>query len=109
MALLLYSLLLAIYFFLLMPLKAKKNFRRYKALSEPVKVTIQDNGIHFKRENGEILVPWAYVEKWRYNKALILLYPTGNIFYMLPRHLFSPTESFQELQTILVSKCGKAN
>lgn len=99
---------LAFSYLFLIPFKAKKVFKQYKALSDPVKVSIEDNGLYFKRDNGEGLVTWPEIIKWRHNKKIILLYPASNVFYLLASHLFESEESFAKFKSILEEKCGKA-
>jgi YcxB-like protein len=98
----------SLYFLIFIPYSAKKNYRLYQAISDPVTVTIQEGGINFKRENAEGLVKWSEIVKWRQSKNLILLYPTNNVFYLLPSHLFSSEDRFDEFKLLLTSKCGNA-
>ncbi len=95
---------LCAYFFLIIPLSAKRIFRRYKALSEKVSVEIKENGLYFHRVNGEGLVPWDEIYKWKSSDKLILLYPTSNIFYMLPRHFFHMDKEYMDFVGLLNEK-----
>lgn len=99
---------LLLIFFVYEPLKAKRVFRQYKALSEPTTVELRDDGLFFKREDGEGLVPWSHVIKWRSNDELLLLYPASGLFYLLPSHFFPNSEAFKEFVTLVRSKLGKA-
>lgn len=91
------------------PFKAKRLFRQYKALSQRTIVEIRDNGLFFKHENGEGLVPWSHVIKWRSNDKLLLLYPASGLFYLLPSHFFPSPDAFREFVTQVQSKLGKAS
>jgi hypothetical protein len=99
---------LLLIFFVYEPLKAKRVFRQYQALSEPMTVELRDDGLFFKRENGEGLVPWSHVIKWRSNDKLLLLYPASGLFYLLPSHFFPSSDAFKEFVTLVRSKLGKA-
>jgi YcxB-like protein len=99
---------LLLIFFVYEPLKAKRVFRQYKALSEPTTVELRNDGLFFKRETGEGLVPWSHVIKWRSNDELLLLYPASGLFYLLPSHFFPSSEAFKEFVTRVRSKLGKA-
>lgn len=90
--------------FLFVYFKAKRNFRQYRALSEPQTIEIRDEGLFFKRLHSEGLLPWSHIIKWRYNKKLVLLYPAGNIFYMIPRHFFANPEEYPAFLTELKVK-----
>lgn len=97
-----------LYFLVFIPYSARKNYRLYKAISEPVTVTIQEDGIFFKREGGEGLMKWSEIVKWRPSKKLVLLYPTNNLFYLLPSHIFSQESGFEAFKKLLEEKCGSA-
>lgn len=99
---------LALWFLVLIPWQAKKNYRQYKALSEPVSVEVQQDGLFFKRENGEGLVPWSHIIKWRQSNTLLLLYPASNVFHLIPSHFFPTNESFSEFKEIIRKNIGNA-
>lgn len=87
-------------------LMARRIFRLYKALSEPVVIEMRDDGLMFKRTNSDTLVPWSHVAGWRKNDRLMLLYPT-NIPHLIPAHFFACSEDFQSFTTVLASKIGQ--
>jgi len=99
---------LVVSFLVYMPWKAKRNFRQYAALSEPVFVEVRSDGIHFKRQNGEGLLPWAHVRKWRHNQRLLLLYPANNIFHLIPVHFFSSQSVYAEFIEEVRKHAGSA-
>jgi YcxB-like protein len=85
---------LIVFFFVYTPWWARKTFLQYKALSESVSMQVRSDGLFFKRQNGEELVPWSYIVKWRNNKKLLLLYPANNVFYIVPNHFFAKQEDY---------------
>jgi hypothetical protein len=99
---------LALWLLVFIPWHAKKNYRQYKALSEPVSIEVRDDGLFFKRDNGEGLVPWSHIVKWRQNKTLVLLYPASNIFHLIPSHFFPTHEAYEEFVTVVKGRCGNA-
>lgn len=102
LALLFVSLILFVY----MPFKARRQFREYKALSERTVIELRDDGIYIRRENGEGLVPWSHLIKWRSNDKLLLLYPTSQLFYPLPSHFFQSSESFHDFVALVKTRLG---
>ena len=98
----------ALMLFVYTPYRARRTFREYKALSEPVTYEIRDDGLYARREHGEGLVPWADLVKSKKNQKLILLYPARNIFYMLPQRLFGDAEQFESFALLVSNKLGKA-
>ncbi len=99
---------LAVFFAFIIPFKAKRNFRQYKVLSEPLTMEVREDGLFFKRTNGEGLVPWSHIVKWKNNKKLAILYPARNLFYMVPNHFFASPVEFQEFVDTLKERLGKA-
>jgi hypothetical protein len=97
-----------VFFALYVPWRAKRTFRQYKALSEPVSAEVREEGLYFKRLTGEGLVPWSHINKWRIGKTLVLLYPANNVFYLIPSHFFSGPEAFSSFVTILRERLGNA-
>ena len=98
---------LVLWFFFYIPWRAKETYRQYKALSEPVSMEIRSDGLYFKRQNGEGLVPWSHIVKWRNNKELLLLYPANNVFYMIPDHFFANKEDYMAFIDTVKSHLGK--
>lgn len=90
------------------PFKAKRTFRQYKALSEPIVMEVREDGLFFKRQNGEGLVPWSHIIKWRSSKTLVLLYPADNLFYIVPSHFFDAPEMYNSFLEALRARLGKA-
>jgi hypothetical protein len=99
--------LLAI-FAIYIPYKARRTFRQYKALSEPLLVEVRTDGLFVKRDLGEGFIPWSHIIKWRSNKKLVLLYPAENVFHLIPLHLFDGPEAFNSFISTLKSNLGKA-
>jgi len=96
-------------FLIYMPFKARRTFRQYKALSEHVTIEVRDDGLFFKRTNGEGLVPWSHILKWRANDKMLLLYPASSMFYLITTKFFPSQDSFIEFKTLIETKLGKAD
>ncbi len=99
---------LVVFFAVIIPFKAKRTFRQYKVMSEPVTMEVLEGGLFFKRTNGEGLVPWSHIVKWKNNKKLAILYPAGNLFYMVPNHFFAGPVEFEAFVATLKERLGKA-
>ncbi len=99
---------LVLWLLVLIPWSAKKNYKQYKALAEPMTIEVRDDGLFFKRINGEGLVPWSEIVKWRQNDKLLLLYPANNVFHLVPRHFFTTQEAYAEFVEVLKARCGNA-
>ena len=84
-----------------------RNFRQNKALHEPFTLTLRDDGVSFKRINGEGVVPWDHIRFWRANDKLILIYPSRNMYYLVPRHLFRDDDDFAAFKQSLTERVGR--
>jgi hypothetical protein len=99
---------LAAMFFVYTPLKARRTFRQFKALSEPMVVERREGGLLFKSANGEGMVPWSHILKWRRSPTLILFYPASGFFYVLPSRFFSDQAAFSRFVNAVEAKLGRA-
>ncbi len=99
---------LGLQFFVYVPWRARRAFDQHMALSEPVNITIQTDGLYFEREHGCGLLPWSHIRKWKTNRDLILLYPADHIFHMIPRHFFASGKDFSDFRSTLEARIGRS-
>ncbi|WP_101675552.1 YcxB family protein [Alloalcanivorax mobilis] len=92
----------------LWPWRARKNFREYKALSEPQTIHVSEEGLSITQPSAEGRLPWDHIVKWRRGKRVILIYPARNLFYMLPAHFFADQDQMDRFATLLQQHVGKA-
>ncbi|MBT9556376.1 MAG: YcxB family protein [Myxococcales bacterium] len=88
---------------------AKRTYRQTKANSEPVTIEIDDEGLLFRSRMGEGRVPWAHIFKWRWSEEMVLIFPNGAMYYLIPRHFFQSNEDFESLLRSLHHRVGKAS
>ena len=93
---------------LTVPWHAKRTFRLYKALSERFSVDTRPEGLFFRRTNGESLLPWDHIVKWRSNRRVLILYPTTNIYHVMPARLFADSEAYEAFAKMLEEHVGCA-
>ena len=91
-----------------LPWLAKRTYRQYKALHLPVTIELRSDGLYFRRSHGEGLVPWDHVVKWRCNSRLVLIYPANRLFYLVPAHLFTSPQGFENFVVELTERVGSA-
>lgn len=70
--------------YLLIPFKARKHYRQYRALREKISMTLTEQGIAFRSEAGESRLHWNDIHQWKNGNGLFLLYVTSNMFHMVP-------------------------
>ncbi|WP_140637245.1 YcxB family protein [Methylibium rhizosphaerae] len=90
------------------PWNAKRTYRQYKAIQEPVIIETSEEGLRFRRPNAQEVLPWSHVRKWRHSKHLVVLYPTANIFHLVPSHFFATQQLFGEFVAALKERIGDA-
>jgi hypothetical protein len=90
------------------PWHAKRSFRLYKALSERFSIDARPEGLFFKRTNGESLLPWDHIVKWRSNRKVLIMYPTTNIYHVVPARLFADSQAFEAFAKMLEEHAGGA-
>ena len=83
---------LAIYFCVVIPWRATKQYRQNRFLTHPTEYRIDETGLHVQSDLGTTEIPWDHLRKWKENKRLILLYPTDAAYFLFPRRLFAPAE-----------------
>jgi hypothetical protein len=96
------------WFAVYIPWQAKRVYRQYHALSKPVWMEIREDGLYFKRENAEGLVPWSEILKWRHGKRLLLLYPASNVFHIVPSHFFATPEAYVAFVETVKARLGNS-
>ena len=81
------ALFLMIIIFLNAPWLARRQYRQYKAIHEPITVELSDDGLRFSSIDGESIVPWSKVFQWRQNARFILIYKMPVMYHMVPKSL----------------------
>jgi hypothetical protein len=94
-----------LYFGLFIPWRARKLYREYTAMREPVTVNVSDEGLEFISENGQGILPWVDIRKTKSNKTLLLVYPNRSIFHIIPSHFFASTEEYLEFIGLFNERC----
>jgi Na+/melibiose symporter-like transporter len=73
--------------FVITPSRARRHYRQYRAIQEPIAAELTDEGIKFSTADGEAILPWAKVFQWRQNDRFILIYGMPILFYILPKSI----------------------
>lgn len=96
------------YFTVYLPWAAKSAYRKYKAISEPVELELREDGLFARNPHAQSVTPWDHIGRWRKGKLMVLLYPTDNLFMIVPSHMFGSPEHYAEFTKALESRLGKA-
>jgi hypothetical protein len=82
---------------LLIPAKAKKQYKQNKVLRNSIKLTIREDGVSFKNELGESTLQWSDIQKWKYSGEIYLLYISNNMFHIVPSKSLSSECDFSKI------------
>ena len=83
------------WYYLYIPWCSKRSYRQYKAISRPFEIELTEDGYKTTGENGEGTIPWGDFIKFRQSDDVFLLYPSDNMFYVVPQHFFDSRETFE--------------
>ena len=82
----------AVYFFVVIPRLATKQFKQNRFLAHVAEFRIDGAGLRSQSDLGSMEIPWDHLHKWKESRRLILLYPTDATYLIFPRRLFAPAE-----------------
>ena len=67
------------------PYQARRHYRQYKGIQEPITAELTDAAIKFSVPDGEANLPWSKILQWRQNDQFILIYPMPILYYVVPK------------------------
>ena len=73
--------------FFLVPLAARRSYRNYKAIHEPMAVELCDDGLQFSSINGESRLAWRLIFRWHQSDRFVLIYMMPRLFYIVPKSI----------------------
>jgi hypothetical protein len=82
-----FVILYAVGLFVLTPRRARRHYRQYKAIREPIAAELTETGVRFSNGDGEAILPWSKVFQWRQNAQFILIYGMPVLYYIVPKSI----------------------
>ena len=67
--------------------RARRQYRQYKAIQEPVAAELTEGGVKFSNADGEAILSWSKVFQWRQNDQFILIYGMPILYYIVPKSI----------------------
>lgn len=86
----------------------RRNYRLSPIVHQACSIHFLENGLLFKSKNGENLLEWKYIIKWRQNKEFILVYLTPYQYSIIPKRLEANGLDITSLENALLTHVGKA-
>jgi len=105
-AIALFATLFALNLFVVIPNRARRHYRQYRAMQEPVAAELEEAGIRFSNADGEAILPWSKIFQWRQNDRFILIYGMPILYYILPKAIGREGFNIQRLTERLVEHVG---
>lgn len=99
---------LLLYRYVLLPIFAWRDYKKYKAIHQEFELELFDEGLNMASSNGQWLVRWDQMLKWRKNDQFILIYPLPRLFYIVPKRFSEQGLDVQLLRQKLLQHLGKA-
>jgi hypothetical protein len=73
--------------FVYAPWRARRHFRQYKAVHEPITAELTETGINFSSTDGTANLQWSKILQWRQNDRFVLIYPMPILFHLVPKSI----------------------
>lgn len=90
----------------IIPFRAKRQFRELKALQNEITINLSDSGLVFSSDSGESRLKWSDINRWKYNKNICLVYITSNMFHIIPFNVVTENSVLQKLYELLREHVG---
>ncbi|SEJ70858.1 MULTISPECIES: YcxB family protein [unclassified Variovorax] len=71
--------------FIVLPLMARRHYRKYKAIHEEFNAELLDHGLRLTVPHSDHTIVWQNVLKWRHDDRFVLLYPMPRLFHVVPK------------------------
>ncbi|MAO59158.1 hypothetical protein ASALC70_01845 [Alcanivorax sp. ALC70] len=77
---------LAVQFFV-SPYLLGRHYDKYKAMHEEFTVELREEGVSFSSRDGEGLLRWDAIHKWRQNDRYVIIFSMPRLYYVVPKSI----------------------
>ncbi|MBD2103562.1 YcxB family protein [Leptolyngbya sp. FACHB-261] len=99
---------LLLYTSVFLRLFATLGFRDQRALRQPLNLDIDEEQVQVSGQTLQGQTAWSQYQKAIWNQAVLLLYPTPEIFQIVPRRALAADQDWRELLTLTASKVAQS-
>lgn len=71
--------------YVVLPMTARRHYRKYKAIQDEFSVELQDDALRLWAPHGESRIVWSNLLKWRQDERFVLMYLMPRLFHVLPK------------------------
>jgi hypothetical protein len=82
-----FAILFVVSVLVLTPGRARRHYRQYKGMHEPITAELTEAGIRLSNADGEAILPWSKIFQWRQNVQFILIYQMPLLFHIVPKSI----------------------
>jgi hypothetical protein len=107
LALVILVMLPALQMYILVPYSARRMYRQYKAIQEPLTYELSEDGLLISSVEGEMTLLWRMILRWRQNDQFVLIYKMPVLFYVVPKSLAQQGFDIPLLVQRLAERVGK--
>jgi hypothetical protein len=107
LALMILAILPALWMYILVPYSARRMYRQYKAIQEPLAYELSEDGLLITSVEGEMTLLWRMILRWRQNDQFVLIYKMPLLFYVVPKSLAQQGFDIPLLVQRLAERVGK--
>lgn len=97
------------WYWLYLPWRVRRLYQQQRSIQEPFSVEFEDQGLRFRNSNGEGLLPWRHLHRWRESKSAFVLYESDALIHILPKRHFESPMSAARFREMLEREAGPAN
>ena len=94
------------WYWLYLPWKVRRLYAQQRALQEPASVEISTGGLEFRTANGEGLLRWENVYRWRETGDVFVLYQSDVLLHPIPKRCFDSVEAQSDFRMQLLDRVG---
>ncbi|MBU1776611.1 MAG: YcxB family protein [Gammaproteobacteria bacterium] len=93
--------------YIVMPIMARRHYRKYKAIQEEFAIELLEYGVRLSSPDAEGKITWGKMLKWRQNESYVLIYPMPRLFHIIPKSVATQGFDLQALTDELQRHVGK--
>ncbi|NND83145.1 MAG: YcxB family protein [Gammaproteobacteria bacterium] len=73
--------------YILNPWMARRQYRTYPTIQEPVTISLEDEGVRLSSAEKGGVMHWRKIRKWQQNNDYVLLYTKPRAYHIVPKSI----------------------
>ncbi len=97
----------ALVFYVIVPWQVRRHYRKYKAIQAELTVQLCEDGVRFASPDGEGIITWQNILKWRHNDRYLLIYLAPRLYNLVPKSITAQGFELPALIDALTQHVGR--